>query len=173
VGKLKGWRKSKGWRKALKGLMRIVGKTSSGGGINKAERLQQAATTYLVKSRALEKKVTGLLENYQPSTIAGLSALLMLDYYHKMLTKHIDLLERRLVRGEVIPHGDKVFSIFQPYAEMIKKGKLHPNVEIGKKLAITSDQYHLIVDWQIAEGQTDNQLTLPIANRLAQKYNSS
>ncbi|MCZ6899317.1 MAG: transposase [Bacteroidetes bacterium] len=169
-GTLTGWRKSKEWRKALKGLMRIVGKTSSGGGMNKAERLQDTAKAYLAKSRALEKKVTGLLENYQPSTNVELIALLMLEYYHEMLTKHIDLLERRLVRGEVIPHEEKVFSIFQPYAEMIKKGKLHPNVEIGKKLALTSDQYHLIVDWQIAENQTDSQLTLPIANRLAQKY---
>ena len=92
-------------------------------------------------------------------------------YYHEMLTKHIDLLERRLIDGETIPHEDKVFSIFQPYAEMIKKGKLHPNVEIGRKLAITTDQYHLIIDYQLAERQTDNQLTLPIAHRLLQKYN--
>jgi hypothetical protein len=63
-----------------------------------------------------------------------------------------------------------VFSIFRPYAEMIKKGKLHPNVEIGKKLAVTTDQYNLIVDWQTAENQTDNQLTLPIARRIASKH---
>jgi hypothetical protein len=53
---------------------------------------------------------------------------------------------------------------------MIKKGKLHPNVEIGKKVAITTDQYDLIVDWQIAHNQTDNQLTLSIADRLLEKY---
>jgi len=169
-GSLRGWRKSKEWRKSLKGLMRMVGKTSNGGGKNKAERLQKATTTYLTKARTLEKKVTISLKNYRPLTNKELLATLSLEYYHKMLTLHIDLLERRLIKKETIPHQEKTFSIFQPYTEFIKKGKLHPNVEIGKKLAITSDQYHLIIDWQIAENQTDNQLTLPIANRLAQKY---
>lgn len=169
-GTLTGWRKSKEWRKILKGLMRAVGKTSSGGGANKAERILKAATAYLEKTRTLEKKVSDLLKSYQPSTNAEVTALLMLAYYHEMLTKHMDLLERRLINGEVIPHKDKVFSIFQPFTEMIKKGKLRPNVEIGKKLAITTDQYDLILDWQIAENEADNELTLPIARRLAQKY---
>src|SRR5690606_20797457 len=33
------------------------------------------------------------------------------------------------------------------------------------------DQHHLILDWQIAENQADNQLTLPIARRITAKYN--
>jgi len=170
-GTLTGWRKTKDWRKSLKGLMREVGKTSTSGGKNKEERVQQAATAYLTKARVLSKKVLDVAENYQAGSIEEIAIILALSDYHKLLDKHIDLLDRRLLQGEVIPHEEKLFSIFQPYTEMIKKGKLHPSVEIGKKLAITSDQYHLIIDWQIAENQTDNQLTLPIARRVAQKYN--
>jgi hypothetical protein len=70
--------------------------------------------------------------------------LQVLAYYREMLTKHIDLLDRRLIKGESIPHQEKVFYIFQPYTELIKKGKLRPNVEIGKKLAITTDQIPFI-----------------------------
>lgn len=169
-GTLAGWRKSKDWRRALKGLMRQVGKITSSGGKNKEERIQQAATGYLIKARALSKKVHHVIETYPATTLEELAIIIALGNYHEMLDKHIDLLDRRLVQGEVIAHEEKVFSIFQPYTEMIKKGKLHPSVEIGKKLAVTSDQYHLIIDWQIAENQTDNQLTLPIARRVAQKY---
>lgn len=169
-GTLTGWRKIKDWRKALKGMMRTVGSISSKGGPNKEERLQQATTTYLAKSSALEKKVDHIIKNYQPEDTTQMAAIFQLGYYHQMLTKHIDLVDRRLLQGEVIPHEEKVFSIFLPFTEWIKKGKLHPNVEIGKKLVITSDQYHLIIDWQTAENQTDNQLTLPIARRVAQKY---
>src|SRR5690606_35151127 len=115
-------------------------------------------------------KVIGVLTGFTPEKVADAARLELLRYFHGMLARHIDLLERRLVKGETIPHGEKVFSIFQPYTELIKKGKLRPNVEIGKKLAITTDQYHLIVDWQIADNQTDNQLTLPIAERLTSKY---
>ena len=47
--------------------------------------------------------------------------LINLEYYNNMLIKHIDLLERRLLKGEKIPHEEKLFSIFQPFVEMIKK----------------------------------------------------
>jgi hypothetical protein len=43
-------------------------------------------------------------------------------------------------------------------------------VEIGKKLVVTSDQFDLTIDWQIAENQSDNELTLPVAKRLVSKY---
>lgn len=165
-----GWRKSGDWRKRLKGLMRAVGKTSSGGGKNKAERIQDAAQKYLDKARALDRKVSSDMAMYVPGSDMELARIMQLQYYQKMLIKHIDLMERRLIRQEIIPHAEKVFSIFQTYTEMIKKGKMHPSVEIGKKLAITTDQHHLIVDWQIAENQTDNQLTIPIAQRVCRKY---
>lgn len=165
-----GWRKRGDWYKALKKLMRAVGQTSSAGGGNKEERVQKAAAGYIKKARALEKKVLEALFGYKGRGLGELMQLDLLYYYHEMLAKHIDLLERRLIKGETIPHAEKVFSIFQPYTEMIKKGKLRPNVEIGKKAAITTDQHNLIVDWQIADNQTDNQLTLSIAGRLIEKY---
>lgn len=167
---LPGWRKRGDWHKALKTLMRTVGQRSSGGGKNKEERVKQAASDYLKKARCLEKKVTEALLEYHPSTPADLARVELLRYYYRMLAKHIELLERRLIKGETIPHEQKVFSIFQPDTEMIKKGKLRPNVEIGKKVAITTDQYNLIVDWHICDNQTDNQLTISIADRLLANY---
>lgn len=165
-----GWRKSKSWRKALKSLMRAVGRTSSSGGKNKEERVKKAAVGYLRKARALEGKVAGVLLSHRPNGPLEVARLEALHYFYAMLTKHIDLLERRLIKGQTIPHQEKVFSIFQPYAEMIKKGKLRPSIEIGKKLAVTTDQYHLIIDWQVAQHQADNQLTLPITERICSKY---
>ncbi len=165
-----GWRKSKNWRNKLKGLMRAVGKTSSSGGPNKEERVQAAAAAYLQKANALERRVTDALTSFIAKNTAEATKIEALRYFHTMLEKHIDLLERRLIKKETIPNSEKVFSIFQEYTELIKKGKLRPSIEIGKKLAITTDQHHLIVDWQIAENQTDNQLTIPIARRVCQKY---
>ena len=172
AGKLQvaGWRKSTHWQKSLKNLMRAVGQTSRGGGKNKESRVATLVGRYLKKARALAKKVACLLTDYTPSTVKDILSLQELTYYDEMLRKHIDLVERRLIKKETIPHGEKVFSIFQAYTEWINKGKLHPNVEIGKKLFVTSDQYHLVVDWQIGERQADNELTLSIAERLHEKY---
>jgi IS5 family transposase len=69
-----------------------------------------------------------------------------LDHYKKLIIKHIDLLDRRIIQGEKIPHEEKLFSIFEPYTERVNKGKRRPSVELGKKVSITTDQFHLIVD---------------------------
>lgn len=165
-----GWRKHKNWHNALKRMMNAVGKASVAGGKNKAIKLRQVTENYLQKARALENKVKVEVKNNEFTQIQDIIQVILLEYYLMMLNKHIDLVERRLIKGEKIPHQEKVFSIFQPYTEMIKKGKLHPNVEVGKKLAVTTDQYHLIIDWQIANNQADNELTTDIADRVLAKY---
>jgi hypothetical protein len=162
-----GWRKSADWHKKLKGLMRAVGKAHRGGGRGRVERIRKAAEAYLKKAKALEKKVQKMIDRYFQEEAEGEAPLI---YYQKMLTKHIDLVERRLVKGEKIPHAEKVFSIFLNWTELIKKGKRRPPVEFGKKLTVTTDQYHLITDWHICDRQADSELTVPIARRLAAKY---
>ena len=42
-----------------------------------------------------------------------------LKYFREMLYKHIDLVDRRLLKEEVIPHEEKIFSIFEPWVEWI------------------------------------------------------
>ena len=101
-----------------------------------------------------------------------MDALLLLDLsrYMQLLEKHIGLLERRLIKGEHIPHEEKVFSIFEDYTEWITKGKLNPNVELGKKLAITTDQYNLIVDYRIMVHQNDSEIVKDLAGQLALEF---
>jgi len=89
-----------------------------------------------------------------------------LDRFIELLNKHIDLVDRRLIKGETIPHEEKIFSIFEDYTEWINKGKLNPNVELGKKIAITTDQFHLIVDYRIMEHQADSEIVESISERL-------
>ena len=166
---LKGWRKSKNWLKRLKGLMRRLGRVCTKGGPNKSCRVKQTAESYLELSKTLSKKIEES-KCYKSKTIKEQYYVEELEYYHGMLTKHIDLLERRLIKEEKIDHSEKVFSIHQPEVELIKKGKTRPNIEIGKKLAITTDQYNLIVDWHIAEKETDFELAIPIVERLLRKH---
>ena len=88
-----------------------------------------------------------------------------------LLQKHIGLLDRRILKGEEIPHREKMFSIFEQYTEWITKGKMRPNVELGKKVAITTDHYHLIIDYQVMENQADSEIVPGLAARLIERYN--
>ena len=78
---------------------------------------------------------------------AGLAIIRALELFAGLTKKHIGLVHRRIINGEYIPNGEKMFSVFETYTEWITKGKLPPSVELGKKLGITTDQYNLIVDY--------------------------
>jgi len=164
-----GWRKMGEWRRQLKNAMRAVGKASSSGGKGKEERVERAAKHYLTKARALQEK---LLDSRFPM-MDEMDALLItiLIRYMEFLDKFIDQLDRRILQEEKIPHEEKLFSIFEEYTEWISKGKLHPNVELGKMLAITTDQYNLIVDYRVMEAQSDSEMVKPIAEDLTSRYN--
>jgi hypothetical protein len=167
---LSGWRKLKDWRKSLKSMSRVVGKTSGSGGKNKQERLEKVVREYLIKGRTLVTKIKSTIPNIPIVNIQELSQIMMLEEYIKLVEKHIDLLERRIIKKEIIPHSEKLFSIFEQYTEWITKGKKRPNVEFGKRLSITTDQYGLIVDYEIQEERTDSEVVLDISVRVLKAY---
>ena len=165
-----GWRKSHNWRKDLKNKMRSVGRTSASGGKGKQERVKGAVHAYLVKAKALLKKLENSKNNFPAEDVGDFKILLELDRFMGLLEKHIGLLERRVIKGEQIPHSEKMFSIFEDYTEWITKGKMRPNIELGKKVSITTDQYQLIVDYQIMEHESDSQIVPQLVQRMFPKY---
>jgi hypothetical protein len=93
-----------------------------------------------------------------------------LAYFHGMLDKHIDLVDRRLLQKQIIPAGEKVHSLFEPHTEWINKGKQHPNVELGHRLLIATDQDQLIQDYEVLLNQGDMGQSVPVADRLLGRY---
>lgn len=170
---IEGWRKIANWRGEMKGLMRELGKASSSGGKCKQDRVVHAAQKYLTKAKALLKKLDEELPNFPVNDTIDLVVILTLEHFMALVDKHIDMVERRILKGEKIPHAEKLFSVFETYTEWVKKGKLHPNVELGKKLAITTDQYDLIVDYKLMHETQDRDITLEVADRLLSRYNIS
>ena len=168
---LTGWRKIKDWRKRLKNSSRQIGQISGKGGPNKEERLGQSVSIYVKTTTELVNKLIEFL----PLIPLGDETLcwyykMQLEEYIVLTIKHIDLLERRVLKGEQIPHEEKMFSIFEQYTEWITKGKAHKRVELGKKLCLTTDQNNLIVDYRIMDHQADSQIVIDIAADLLSKY---
>lgn len=167
---IEGWRKAKDWYRELKSLSRVVGRASSRGGKNKEKQIKQTTKQYLSKATALNNKLSKSKGDLPIVEIDDLVQIIELEHFMQLMDKHIDLVERRLIKGEKIPHEEKLFSIFEDYTEWITKGKLRPNVELGKKTSITTDQYGLIIDTLIHENEADSEVVIKIADRLLSKY---
>src|SRR5699024_8609153 len=100
IRSLEGWRKSKHWRRDLKNKMRTLGRASSSGGKNKQEREMVAATAYLDKAKSLYVKLTETRVGITTMEWKEMPIIFALDYYLKLMNKHIDLVERRLIKRE-------------------------------------------------------------------------
>ena len=166
-----GWRKINYWYRTLKNQMRALWQSLKNGGKNKEERVKHNAIQYITTAQLLVEKIERERLNLPLETETQLSIHYQLDYYLTMLKKHIDLVERRLIKGEEIPHHEKIFSIFEPYTEWINKGKQHPEVELGKNLQITTDQFHLIIDYRVMEKESDKATVISLADRILKKWN--
>jgi hypothetical protein len=166
---LPGWRKAKDWRRRWKSLERITSKTVYGGGANKEQRVRQAVKEYLEAGRQLSEKVAASL-----LSLCDAGALEAhwddLAYFQGMLDKHLDLVERRLLKAETIPAAEKVFSLFEPHTEWIQKGKQRPNVELGHRLLVATDQNGLVQDYDVPVGGVDVDQSVPVADRLLGRY---
>ena len=167
---LDGWRKIKSWRKELKNLSLRLSRAQASKGKGKEERVEKATNAYLEVARNLTQKVEIFVMENDFDYAKQESILLNLCYFQSMMVKHIDLVHRRLILKETIPTCEKIYSIFETYTEWITKGKMRPNVELGKRVNITTDQFHLIIDWKISNHMADVDMLLPLVDRLISKY---
>ena len=166
---LPGWRKAKEWRRQLKNLERTASQVIYRGGPNKEARVKRAVREYLAVGGELSAKVRQSLLGLCDQELDG-ARWERLEYFHAMLDKHLDLVERRLLKEESIPSHEKVFSLFEPHTEWIQKGKQRPNVELGHRLLIATDQNQLIQDYDVPVGEADVDQSVPVADRLLGRY---
>lgn len=167
---IEGWRKIKNWRSEFKNSCRRIGQIASKGGKNKEENLKKEVTFYTKKALLLVEKAKESMKTFPILTHADVKNYYELEKYIKFTIKHIDLVERRILKGETIPHEEKMFSIFETHTEWINKGKSKPSIELGKRLCITSDQFHLILHHKIMENITDSEVVIEIADIILPNY---
>ena len=64
----------------------------------------------------------------------------------------IDQTRRRILQGETVPAEEKLYSIFEPHTDLIKRGKTLKPVEFGHKVFLAESSHGLITDYRVLEG---------------------
>ena len=165
---LPGWRKLDDWRRRFKAAERAASKTAFGGGKDKEQRVPSVVNDYLQVGRELSAKVSASLLSLCDQEV-DIRDWEVLAYFQQMIDKHLDLVDRRLLQGQVIPTAEKLYSLFEPHTEWLTKGKLHPPVELGHRVLVASDQHQLIQDYDGPVG-VDVDQSVPVASRLIGRY---
>lgn len=167
-----GWRKIKCIRSNGKSIFRSTSKQVFRGGYKDSKKTEQAVKTYLKYARQIYERTEVVI----PTKVNAIMAMVLLEelkHYRKYLQLFVDQVERRLIKGEEIGAAEKIFSIFEPHTEWIKKGKLYPNVELGKLLLITTDQFQFIVDYKVMEHEKDASQVSSLYDRLKTNFSKN
>ncbi len=172
ISEVKGWRKIKHIRSTTKSLFRQASQqVFRSNGKNEQQKIQ-AVKSYLHQSNMLQQRFDELMNT--PPVGTNIQSTLLhvtsLKRYNDFAKKFTDQIERRLLKKETIPASEKIYSIFEEHTEWITKGKLNKKVELGHLLLITTDQYQLIVDYKIMEGEKDAAQIEPLKQRIQLNY---
>ena len=80
-----------------------------------------------------------------------------IDQYCQLADQVLDQTRRRVLQGETVPASEKIFSIFEPHTDMIKRGKVNKPVEFGHKVFLAESEQGLITHYEILEGNPNDQ----------------
>ena len=95
---------------------------------------------------------------------------LLIEQFMVHAERQIDQIRRRVLKGEKIPHAEKVFSIFEEHTEWISKGKAGVPQELGLKVCILEDQYGFILHHHVMRDQTDDQVAVQMVDAGKDKF---
>jgi len=106
-------------------------------------------------------------EAYRSSSNLELSAVaLELQAYLPSMRTIAATARRANVDGETVPASDRVFSLFEPHTELIKRGRRQKPVEFGHKVLLCETAEKFITDYEVYEKQQpDSDLTQPVIER--------
>jgi IS5 family transposase len=69
----------------------------------------------------------------------------------------IDQARRRTLQGEQVPNGEKIYSIFEPHTDLIKRGKVLTPVEFGHKVFLAESAQGLITQYGVLDGNPSDE----------------
>ena len=176
---LAGWRQYKHNVKQVKKQMRITQKKKRASGKTqeqkeKCEKAMKLAHVNLINlSQEFLNKAEESLKLVSRSVSLSVSDLALIEsiqHFAKHAGRQIDQVRRRVLQGEVIPHEEKVFSLFQPHTEWICKGKAGVPVELGLRVCILEDQHQFILHHRVMEKETDNQVAIPMVRKAKKAF---
>ncbi|MGH7794103.1 MAG: ISNCY family transposase [Candidatus Binatia bacterium] len=81
-----------------------------------------------------------------------------IDHYCQLGVRVIDQSSRRVLKGEQVPTEEKIYSIFEPHTDLIKRGKVQKPMEFGHKIFLAESARGLITQYRVLEGNPSDHI---------------
>src|SRR5438876_6796076 len=81
-----------------------------------------------------------------------------IEHFCELGSRVIDQARRRVLDGEQVPNGEKIYSIFEPHTDLIKRGKVRTPIEFGHKVFLAESAQGLITQYEVLKGNPSDEI---------------
>jgi transposase, IS5 family len=180
---LAGWRQQEHLLKNVRKLVRAIGRASRAKGPGKDrlkagyQKLLDLADDLLRRARQLLQAVGFSLDQaaFELEQVKNASApatrAALLWHYVVLTAKVCDNGRRRVLHGETLTNDEKIFSIFEPDTELIKRGKQPNPIQFGHNVLVVEDAVGFVVEHRVLEnGVLDQDVVVPVMKELQARF---
>ncbi len=173
---LPGWRQHQYNLSQFKRLYRKIQKLRRSNSKNETKKqaretlIGEAHQAYIELAQVYLDRVSGSYDILRNTHKVPETLLLELKTFSQHAERQIDQIERRVIKHEVIPHDEKVFSLFQAHTEWISKGKAGVPVELGVRVCIMEDSHGFILHHQVMQKETDDKVAVRMVKDTQEQF---
>ena len=125
-----------------------------------SQEIINSAKDAVIDVKCNQKKISGDNESIV-SKIREEEQIKLIEEFIGHAERQIDQTYRRVILGEIIPHDEKVFSLFQKHTEWVSKGKLGKPVEFGVRVGVSTEPSGFILNFTVMQNETDDKIAVP------------
>jgi IS5 family transposase len=176
---LPGWRQHEHWLGKVEKLVRDIGRASRLKNAAGKARLRAGyaellpvAGTLLQRARQLAATVQSPANLSVLDLAGGASAKTKeLLHYVELTAQVCDTARRRVLEGETVPNAEKIFSIYEPHTELIKRGKQPVPIQYGHNVLVIEDAVGFVIEYRVVDkGVLDQDLVVPVMRQLQKRF---
>jgi IS5 family transposase len=178
---LGGWRQQGHLLGNVHKLVREIGRTSraKGQGADRLKpgykKLLNLAEDLLARGRqllqALAFSVTAFALDKVKNAPAPATRQELLLHYLTLTASVCDNARRRVLQGQTLANDEKIFSIFEPHTELLKRGKQPVPIQFGHNVLVVEDAVGFVVEYRVVgNGVLDQDLVVPVMKELQERF---
>jgi hypothetical protein len=173
-----GWRQHEQLYKTVRAQARKIARSARSKKHNKDKQVAQGYRNLLATAKDLLGRALHLL-----TTVAVLSQSALAERnaaaqqqelrHFVVLTQRVcDNARRRVLEGQPVANADKLFSMFEPHTELIKRNKQPNPLQFGHKVLVIEDAVGFICHYEVVKnGVQDVERVVPVMQKLQKQFN--
>jgi hypothetical protein len=174
-----GWRQHAHWYKGVRAQVRLIGQAARSKSATKGARMEKEYRKLLVTAKELLERANLLLASVAVNTrsvLGGLSVAAKhqeIKHYVELTQKVCNNARRRVLEGEVVSNAEKIFSIFEPHTELIKRDKQPNPLEFGHRVLVIEDAAGFVCHYEVlANSVQDVEAVVPVMKKLQKRFDN-